>query len=115
MIVSFQAMLVRNIGHRLVRRRDLRCRHACRCRRRLLRPDADNDVMIGGGCFLRRRLKSLHDGFRKRLSHRDGTHVDNDLIDLAIFVQVHLIDRLKQRTMILAAAVELRGRQFLNA
>jgi hypothetical protein len=26
---------------------------------------------------------------------RDGTRVDNELIDLAIFVEVHLIDRLK--------------------
>src|SRR6266513_613886 len=37
-------------------------------------------------CFLPRRLKSLTDDFRKLLGHRDGTHIDNELIDLAIFV-----------------------------
>jgi hypothetical protein len=37
----------------------------------------------------------LTDDFRKLLGRRDGTHVDNELIDLAIFVEVHLIDRLK--------------------
>ena len=37
----------------------------------------------------------MTDGFRKLLGHRDGTHVDNDVIDLVIFVEVHLIDRLK--------------------
>ena len=41
------------------------------------------------------RLKSLTDGFRKLLGHGEGTHVDNDVIDLAILVEVHLIDRLK--------------------
>ncbi len=52
--------------------------------------------------FLPRRLESLHDGFRKLLGHRDGTHVDNDVIDLAIFVEVHLIDRLKVLALELA-------------
>jgi hypothetical protein len=37
----------------------------------------------------------LSDDLRKLLGHRDGTHVDNEVIDLAIFVEVHLIDRLK--------------------
>ena len=49
-----------------------------------------------------RRLKSLTDDFRKLLGHRDGMHVDNDLIDLAIFVEVHLIDRLKLLALELA-------------
>jgi len=49
-----------------------------------------------------RRLKSVTDGFRKRLGRRDGTHVDNYLIDLAIFVQMHLIDRLKLLALDLA-------------
>src|SRR5712691_7006655 len=31
--------------------------------------------------FLPRRLKSLHDDFRKLLGYGDGTHVDNELID----------------------------------
>jgi hypothetical protein len=37
----------------------------------------------------------LKDDFRKLLGRRDGTHVDSELIDLAIVVEVHLIDRLK--------------------
>ena len=56
--------LVRAIGPRLVRRRDLRRRHDCRRRRRLLWPDADNDVMIGAGVELRKdttRLKFWSD------------------------------------------------------
>jgi hypothetical protein len=52
--------------------------------------------------FLPRRLKSLHDDFRKLLGYGDGTHVDNELIDLAIFVEVHLIDRLKLLALDLA-------------
>ena len=44
----------------------------------------------------------MNDGFRKLLGHRDGTHVDNELIDLAIFVEVHLIDRLKLLALDLA-------------
>jgi len=44
----------------------------------------------------------LTDGFRKLLGHRDGTHVDDELIDLAIFVEVHLIDRLKLLALDLA-------------
>ena len=51
---------------------------------------------------LPRRLKSLTDGFRKLLGHRDGTHVDDKLIDLAVFVEVHLIDRLKVLALELA-------------
>ena len=50
---------------------------------------------LNSACFLPRRLKSLSDDLRKLLGHRDGTHVDNEVIDLAIFVEVHLIDRLK--------------------
>jgi hypothetical protein len=34
----------------------------------------------------------LHDDFRKLLGHGDGTHVDNEMIDLAIVVEMHLID-----------------------
>jgi len=45
--------------------------------------------------LLSRRLKSSTDQFRKLLGHRDGPHVANDLIDLAILVEVHLIDPLK--------------------
>ena len=41
------------------------------------------------------RLKFLKDDFREPLGRRDGTHEDNEMIDLAIFVEVHLIDRLK--------------------
>jgi hypothetical protein len=72
---------------------------------------ASGPVRIGGRialnptesyCFLPRRLKSLNDDFRKLLGHRDGTHVDNELIDLAILVEVHLIDRLKLPTPELA-------------
>jgi len=44
----------------------------------------------------------LNDDFRKLLGHRDGTHVDNELIDLAIFVEVHLIDCLKLLALDLA-------------
>jgi len=44
----------------------------------------------------------LTDDFPKLLGHRDGTHVDNELIDLAFLVQVHLIDRLKRLTLELA-------------
>jgi len=36
------------------------------------------------------------------LGRRDGTHVDNELINLAIFVEVHLIDRLKLLALDLA-------------
>ena len=52
-------------------------------------------VFEGTYCFLPRRLQSLHDGFCKPLGHRNGTHVDNELIDPAIIIEVHLIDRLK--------------------
>src|SRR5258705_1922792 len=41
------------------------------------------------------RLKSLHDDCCKPLGHRKGAHVNSELIDPAIFVEVHLIDRLK--------------------
>ncbi len=43
------------------------------------------------------RLKSSNDDFGKLLGHRDGPHADNELIDLAIFVESHLIDRLKEQ------------------
>jgi len=46
-------------------------------------------------CFLRGRLKSLSDDFRKPLGHRNGTHVDNKFINFAICVEVYLINRLK--------------------
>jgi len=45
--------------------------------------------------MLLRSLKSVSDGFRKLLGHREGTHVDDQLIDLAILVEAHLIDHLK--------------------
>jgi hypothetical protein len=52
------------------------------------------------------------------LRHRDGTHVDNDVIDPTLFVEMHLIDRLKllalelalkakKEPMVPASAVEL--------
>ena len=44
----------------------------------------------------------MTDDFRKLLGHRDGTHVDNEVIDLASFVEVHLIDRLKLLALELA-------------
>jgi len=44
----------------------------------------------------------LTDDFRKPLSHEDGVHVDNELIDLASFVEVHLIDRLQLLALELA-------------
>src|SRR5439155_9763154 len=47
-------------------------------------------------------MKSLNDDCRKLLGRRDGTHVDDELIDLAIFVEVHLIDRLKLLALDLA-------------
>ena len=53
-------------------------------------------------CLLSRRLKSLHDDFPEPLGHRDGAHVNNESIDLAIFVEVHLIDRLKLLALELA-------------
>ena len=45
--------------------------------------------------FLRRGPKSLVDEFLKPLDHRDRAHVGNELIDLAIFIEVELIDPLK--------------------
>src|SRR5438552_2396797 len=59
-------------------------------------------ISLNIACFLPRRLKSLNDGFHKLLGRRDGTHVDNELIDHAIFVEVHLIDRLKLLALDLA-------------
>jgi hypothetical protein len=47
-------------------------------------------------------LKSLHDDFRKLLSRRNRTHVDDKLIDLAIVVEVYLIDCLKLLALDLA-------------
>ena len=44
----------------------------------------------------------MHDGFPELLGRRDGTHVDNQLIDLAIFVEMYLIDRLKLLALDLA-------------
>jgi hypothetical protein len=44
----------------------------------------------------------LTDDFSKLLGGLDGTHVDNELIDLAIFIEVYLIDRLKLLTLDLA-------------
>jgi len=44
----------------------------------------------------------MHDGYGKLLGHRGGTHVDNEMIDLAIFVQVHPIDCLKLLALELA-------------
>src|SRR5258705_349082 len=49
-----------------------------------------------------RGLKSLRDDFCKLLGRREGTHVDNQLIDPAIFVEVQLIDRLKLLALNLA-------------
>jgi hypothetical protein len=49
----------------------------------------------------------LHDGFRKGLGRGDRTHVDRDLIDPAVSVQVHLIDRLK----LLAVDLALKANQ----
>src|SRR6185436_18214200 len=61
----------------------------------------------GSGLRARRRaLKSLTDEFQKLLGRRDGTHVDRELIDLAIFVEVHLIDRLKLLPFKLALKAE---------
>jgi hypothetical protein len=57
------------------------------------------------------RLKSLHDDFPKPLGYRNGTHVDNDLIDRAIFVEVHLIDRLKLLALDLALDLALKGKK----
>src|SRR6266478_6024121 len=54
------------------------------------------------------RLKSLHDGFRKLLGRRDGTHVDNEVVDLAISVEVHLIDRLN----LLALDLSLKAKKI---
>src|SRR5258708_1751313 len=49
-----------------------------------------------------RRLKPLSDGFRELLGYREGTHVDDEPIDLAIVIEVYLIDRLKLLTFDLA-------------
>jgi hypothetical protein len=50
----------------------------------------------------------LTDDFRKLLGRRNGSHVDNELIDLAIFVEVHLIDRLK----LLAVDLALKAKEI---
>jgi len=44
----------------------------------------------------------LTDEFRKLLGHRNGTHVDDELIDLANVVEMYLIDRLKLLALDLA-------------
>jgi hypothetical protein len=59
-------------------------------------------LVLGSGHRRTCMLESLHDGFRELLGHRDGTHVDNDVIDPAILVEVHLIDRLKLLALDLA-------------